>query len=144
MNATGWYRQRLAPSVIPRFALNTTRPLTLSLGIVAGADRTYLNGQLLGSTPAKSGHAAGGTLAGGPRLYITPRAYVIPPGLLHPAGGPPNVLAVRVVSYGGQWCESATLRPPPPRTPHVLCGKPSLAPDGAVARLPSPPEYSSI
>jgi hypothetical protein len=55
VNATGWYRQRLPAASIPAFMLrNTSHPLTLSLGIVAGADQTYLNGQLLGDTPAKS------------------------------------------------------------------------------------------
>jgi hypothetical protein len=52
----------------------------------------------------RHGHCrAGGTIAGlSTRLYVTPRQYAIPFGLLHPAGGPPNVLAVRVVSYGGK------------------------------------------
>ena len=99
VNATGWYRQTLAP--VPGWMLRTARPLTLSLGIIAGADRTYLNGQLLGSTPPKAGgrHPAPGGQALGVRLYMTPRAYAVPPGLLKASGD--NVLAVRVVSYGG-------------------------------------------
>ena len=44
VNATGWYRQQLAPTLVSGFMLNTSRPLTLSLGIIAGADQTYLNG----------------------------------------------------------------------------------------------------
>ena len=94
VNQTGWYRQTLAP--VPGWMLRTARPLTLSLGIIAGADRTYLNGKTLGSTPPKAG---GRHPALGVRLYMTPRAYAVPPGLLKASGD--NVLAVRVVSYGG-------------------------------------------
>ena len=82
----------------------TTRTLTLSLGVIAGADMTYLNGQLLGSNPAESCGRHNCTPGGntlGTRLYITPRAYAVPVGLLNPPGGAPNVLAVRVLSYGG-------------------------------------------
>ena len=102
VNATGWYRQQLG--AVPPFMLNTTRVLTLSLGIIAGADATYLNGKLLGANPAgacgRDGCATGGDTLN-TRLYITPRAYTIPHGVLNPAGGAPNVLAVRVRSYGG-------------------------------------------
>lgn len=101
VNATGWYRQHIV--AIPSFFSDSTQDIILSLGVIAGADSTYLNGQLLGQTPPRScGHhgctAGGNTL--GTRLYITPRAYHIPASLLHPPGQP-NILAVRVVSYGG-------------------------------------------
>lgn len=48
VNATGWYRQHLdvAPSI-----LNSTANVTLSIGIIAGADQPFLNGRLLGTTP---------------------------------------------------------------------------------------------
>jgi hypothetical protein len=121
VNATGWYRQSFT---LPPAMANTSAPITLSLGIVAGADMTYLNGppppatlphldrgaprappliattkgRLLGTTPAASrGVEAGKTLSY--RDYITTRAYVIPPGFLNTRA--PNTLAVRVVSYGG-------------------------------------------
>ena len=107
VNATGWYRQHLPASSLPAWMLNSTQPVTLSLGIIAGADKTYLNGQLLGTTPAAvSGRhpsPGGGTLS--VREYVTTRAYVIPPGLLTSSEG--NVLAVRVVSYGGAGLGSA-------------------------------------
>ena len=103
INATGWYRQTLG--LVPGFMLSTNRTLTLSLGVIAGADSTYVNGVSLGMTPPKSCSRGHGCVAGGntlgTRLYIEPRAYAIPEGLLHPPGGPPNVLAVRVLSYGG-------------------------------------------
>ena len=102
VNATGWYRQQLPPSALPRWMLNSTQPVTLSLGIIAGADKTYLNGQLLGATPAavlgRHPSLGGETLS--VREYMTTRAYVVPPGLLR-AHGHGNVLAVRVLSYGG-------------------------------------------
>eukprot|EP01050_Picozoa_sp_SAG11_P015751 SAG11_NODE_2078_length_3855_cov_2.006124_3_plen_184_part_00 len=80
---------------------NVTSPLTLSLGIIAGADMTFLNGKLLGATPAAVGghHPALGGHVLSTREYITPRSYTIPAGLLKPGGD--NVLAVRVLSYGG-------------------------------------------
>jgi len=100
VNATGWYRQHLPSSAVPRWMLNSATPVTLSLGIIAGADKTYLNGKLLGSNPAAvvGRHPSPGGETLSVREYMTTRAYVIPPGLLQADG---NVLAVRVLSYGG-------------------------------------------
>jgi hypothetical protein len=91
-NATGWYRQHLP--AVPGWMVNATGTalspaVTLSLGIIAGADTTYLNGVLIGGSKSLA-----------PADYATPRAYKIPAGLLTSGT---NALAVRVNVYGG-WC----------------------------------------
>jgi beta-galactosidase len=90
-NATGWYRQHFS---VPDFMLNSTAVVTLSLGIISGEDQTYLNGKLLGSTPARAGDPLTA------RTYITARAYAIPSGLLRE--GETNLVAVRVMSWSGK------------------------------------------
>ena len=90
VNATGWYRQNFS---VPAFMVNSSVHVTLSLGIIAGADQTYLNGQLI-STKAPTE-----TLS--TRDYITPRAYTIPQNLLIAGNSSTNNVAVRVYSYGG-------------------------------------------
>lgn len=90
--AIGWYRQHLSP---PPAWLSSVDPLTpvavtLSLGVVAGADQTYLNGKLIGASPKLN-----------TRDYATPRAYTIPAGLLNLSQVPgANVVAVRVHAFG--------------------------------------------
>jgi hypothetical protein len=88
-NATGWYRQHLA--VPPLFLRRTAaEPLILDLGVISGADFTYLNGALIG----QSGQW------GDPGCddYESWRRYPVPPSLLKASG---NVLSVRVFSKGG-------------------------------------------
>ena len=88
-NATGWYRQHVT---VPTLMVNCSAKVTLSLGIIAGADTTYVNGLLIGRTPQQGALSAND--------YVTHRAYTIPRGLLRDAS--PNVVAVRVVSKGGR------------------------------------------
>jgi beta-galactosidase len=88
INATGWYRQHV---VVPDSLRNSTAPVLLSLGIIAGSSSTYLNGKLLGSSP--------GAPLPSTRDYITPIVYPIPNRTLLP--GDTNVVAVKVVSFGG-------------------------------------------
>lgn len=88
-NATGWYRQRVGASAL--FLKQTVaQPLILDLGVISGADFTYFNGVLIGST-GQWGNP-------GCDDYETWRRYPIPPALLKPTG---NLLAIRVFSKGG-------------------------------------------
>jgi hypothetical protein len=48
-NATGWYRQRVEASSLFR-QQTVSQPLILDLGVISGADFTYFNGVLIGST----------------------------------------------------------------------------------------------
>ena len=43
VNATGWYRQHISAALLTKTLLEAKNPLTLSLGIIAGADQTYSN-----------------------------------------------------------------------------------------------------
>ena len=90
--AVGWYRQHLSPPPAWLASVDPLAPVTvtLSLGVVAGADQTYLNGHLIGSSASLD-----------VRDYVTPRAYAIPAGLLNLSRVPgANVVAVRVSVFG--------------------------------------------
>ena len=88
-NATGWYRQLVDASEL--FLKQTVdQPLILDLGVISGADFTYLNGQLIGSTGSWGNPGCDD--------YETWRRYPVPPSLLKPTG---NLIAVRIFSKGG-------------------------------------------
>ena len=120
-NATGWYRQHL--SVPPLFLRQTVAdPLILDLGIISGADFTYLNGVLIG----QSGQW------GNPGCddYENWRRYPVPPSLLRAKG---NLLSVRVFSKGGRG--ASPLRAPF-GYPGGLFDDPVLGPDADVRSGP--------
>ncbi|MDB5241094.1 MAG: hypothetical protein JWP57_1719 [Spirosoma sp.] len=71
-----WFRRKVMLPASGRF-----KNITLHLGSVDDEDSTYVNGQLIGSTKGRS-----------------PRAYVVPDGLLKPGR---NVIAVHVTDRGG-------------------------------------------
>eukprot|EP00939_MAST-03C_sp_MAST-3C-sp1_P005515 g5515.t1 len=101
-NATGWYRQHFSAK---DWQINATdsniSDLILSLGHIAGADETWINGVNVGST--------GDIFAPSPNDYVAWRRYSIPSGLLRsssvsssfaPASNP-NVIAIKIKSTGG-------------------------------------------
>jgi len=65
--------------------------LRLSLGSVSAADQTFIHGVQIGATG----------IIGSPycKDYLPLRSYIVPPGLLTPAGD--NAIPVRVYSQGG-------------------------------------------
>lgn len=73
-----WFRRDV---VVPE--TGPIKNMTLYIGAADDEDSTYVNGQLVGSTKG----------------LRTPRAYVLPDGLLKPGR---NVIAVRVTDTGGQ------------------------------------------
>lgn len=82
-DGVAWYRLRF---VIP--AEWSGKTLCLSLGSVDDADRTFLNGVLVGETPITR-----------PQAVQVRRLYRLPPEAVRP--GRENVLAVRVTDGGG-------------------------------------------
>ncbi len=103
-NATGWYRAHFS---VPDFHVNASawnpNQLIASLGVVAGCDQTYVNGQLIGGigNPARAD----------PSDYLGWRRYVVPAGLLEPGAHRPNVVAVRVRSVGNTGGKAAPADP---------------------------------
>ena len=85
-NARGWYRQRVDANAL----FQSSPLLTLSLGVIAGSDETWVNGMRVGGTGNLDRPACSD--------YTAWRKYPVPPGLLKPTG---NVVAVRVSSLGG-------------------------------------------
>jgi len=85
-NAFGWYRQVIDANELLRTSLITK----LSLGIIAGADETYVNGVKVGGIGDMSKPECGD--------YVSWRSYAIPAKLLKPTG---NLVAVRVLTLGG-------------------------------------------
>ncbi len=82
-DGVAWYRRRF---VVPRSWAG--KRLVLHLGSVDDADRTYVNGVLVGETPITRTQAV-----------LVQRSYKISPGLVKP--GEANTIAVRVTDGGG-------------------------------------------
>lgn len=105
---TGWYRKHLHNVSVAAMRVAAPSLLRLALGVVCGADQTYLNGKLLGSTGWPPATATAATVRADVaaytakpaqvqcKAYAIPRVYKIPTGLLRADGT--DVLAVRVFS----------------------------------------------
>ena len=91
-HAKGWFRQHFDADGAWQVNATVSNPngVILSLGVVAGADVTYLNGKIIGSM--------GNISDPDPATYTFWRRYKIPAHVLKEKG---NVLAVRVASIGG-------------------------------------------
>ena len=87
-DGVAWYRLHfIAP------ANWVGQDLVISLGSVDDADRTFINGQLVGATPDPNRPAAGQSSVSLMRLYKVPAAVLKP--------GAENVIAIRVFDGGG-------------------------------------------